>query len=78
MSRGHLVRATHAAVAMNRIGGKTNTGEGGEDASATCCWAGERRCRGYLRRDVRPRRGPLNPAIKQVASARFGVTMGIR
>ncbi|OGU47628.1 MAG: glutamate synthase subunit alpha [Ignavibacteria bacterium GWC2_56_12] len=61
MSLGALSPETHEtiAVAMNRIGGKSNSGEGGED----------------------PRRyGTLsngdsaNSAIKQVASARFGVT----
>jgi len=61
MSFGSISKEAHEtlAVAMNRIGGKSNTGEGGEDES---------RFRpdpdGSLRRS----------AIKQVASARFGVT----
>jgi glutamate synthase (NADPH/NADH) large chain len=44
---------------MNRIGGKSNTGEGGEEPTATC------RC---------PTAIPERSAIKQVASGRFGVT----
>src|SRR6202521_3107533 len=47
------------AIAMNRIGGKSNTGEGGEDEARYIPDAN-----GDLRRS----------AIKQVASARFGVT----
>ncbi len=47
------------AIAMNRIGGRSNTGEGGEDASR------------YIRDDNGDSR---RSAIKQVASARFGVT----
>src|SRR5947199_7715786 len=47
------------AVAMNRIGGKSNTGEGGEDPA-----------RYFLDANGDSR----NSAIKQVASARFGVT----
>src|SRR5438034_9119700 len=47
------------AIAMNRIGGKSNTGEGGEDH----------------RRFTPDENGDLRrSAIKQVASARFGVT----
>jgi glutamate synthase (NADPH) large chain len=56
MSFGSLSAEAHEtlAVAMNRIGGRSNTGEGGED---------------------RARFGTArNSAIKQVASARFGVT----
>jgi glutamate synthase domain-containing protein 3 len=45
---------------MNRIGGKSNTGEGGEDP-ARFTWTNERG-------------DSLNSAIKQVASGRFGVT----
>src|SRR5207247_1365613 len=61
MSLGSISTEAHEnlAIAMNRIGGKSNTGEGGED----------------------PRRFQPEPngvwrrsAIKQVASARFGVT----
>jgi glutamate synthase (NADPH/NADH) large chain/glutamate synthase (ferredoxin) len=57
MSLGSISPESHEtlAVAMNRIGGKSNTGEGGEDAAR---FGDERRS-----------------AIKQVASARFGVTI---
>ena len=56
MSYGALSAEAHEclAIAMNRLGGKSNTGEGGEDESR---YGTER-----------------NSAIKQVASARFGVT----
>src|SRR5438876_476744 len=47
------------AIAMNRIGGKSNTGEGGEDPAR------------YVTDDNGDSR---NSAIKQVASGRFGVT----
>jgi glutamate synthase (NADPH/NADH) large chain len=50
---------TNLAIAMNRIGGKSNTGEGGED--------GQR----YKRL---PNGDSMRSAIKQVASGRFGVT----
>ncbi|KAG6379062.1 NADPH-dependent glutamate synthase [Boletus reticuloceps] len=46
-------------VAMNRLGGKSNTGEGGEDAE---------------RSQVLPNGDTMRSAIKQVASGRFGVT----
>jgi glutamate synthase (NADPH/NADH) large chain len=61
MSFGSISKEAHEnlAVAMNRIGGKSNTGEGGEDEARFVPDA-----RGDLRRS----------AIKQVASARFGVT----
>jgi glutamate synthase (NADPH/NADH) large chain len=63
MSFGSISREAHTtlAVAMNRIGGKSNTGEGGEEADR------------YLPLPD----GSANPersAIKQVASGRFGVT----
>ncbi|HMC59779.1 MAG TPA: glutamate synthase central domain-containing protein, partial [Candidatus Solibacter sp.] len=56
MSFGSISKEAHEtlAIAMNRIGGKSNTGEGGEDEER---FGTERRS-----------------AIKQVASARFGVT----
>ena len=56
MSYGALSKEAHEclAIAMNRLGGKSNTGEGGEDEER---YGTER-----------------NSAIKQVASARFGVT----
>jgi glutamate synthase (NADPH/NADH) large chain len=61
MSLGALSREAHEtlAVAMNRIGGKSNTGEGGEDPER------------YV---PLPNGDSKNSAIKQVASARFGVT----
>jgi glutamate synthase (NADPH/NADH) large chain len=61
MSYGSISKEAHEnlAIAMNRIGGKSNTGEGGEDADRF-----ERDPNGDLRRS----------AVKQVASGRFGVT----
>ena len=62
MSHGSISKETHEclAVAMNRIGGMSNTGEGGEDPS----------------RYVPDSNGDSkNCAIKQVASGRFGVTI---
>ena len=62
MSYGSISKEAHEtlAIAMNRIGGKSNTGEGGEDPGAL-----HARCRTATRK---------NSAIKQVASGRFGVT----
>lgn len=62
MSYGSISKEAHEAlaIAMNRIGGKSNTGEGGEDPE---------------RYKPLPNGDSLNSAIKQVASARFGVTM---
>ncbi|HTN62909.1 MAG TPA: glutamate synthase-related protein, partial [Devosia sp.] len=63
MSFGSISREAHTtlATAMNRIGGKSNTGEGGEERD---------------RYQPLPSGGqnPLRSAIKQVASGRFGVT----
>ncbi len=61
MSYGSISSGAHEtlAIAMNRIGGKSNTGEGGEDVDRFTPDAN-----GDLRRS----------AIKQVASGRFGVT----
>jgi glutamate synthase (NADPH/NADH) large chain len=61
MSFGSISKEAHEtlAIAMNRIGGKSNTGEGGED---------DARYRPDANGDSR------RSAIKQVASARFGVT----
>jgi glutamate synthase (NADPH) large chain len=61
MSYGSISREAHEtiAVAMNRIGAKSNTGEGGEDEDRF-----KRDANGDWRRS----------AIKQVASGRFGVT----
>ncbi|MGE5583725.1 MAG: glutamate synthase large subunit [Bacillota bacterium] len=61
MSYGSISQEAHEtlAIAMNRIGGKSNTGEGGEDPARFVPDAnGDSRC----------------SAIKQVASGRFGVT----
>jgi glutamate synthase (ferredoxin) len=62
MSFGSISKEAHEtlAVAMNRIGGRSNTGEGGED---------EARFKPDANGDLRRSR------IKQVASARFGVTI---
>ncbi len=61
MSFGSISKEAHEtlAIAMNRIGGKSNTGEGGED---------EERFKPDANGDFR------RSAVKQVASARFGVT----
>jgi glutamate synthase domain-containing protein 2/glutamate synthase domain-containing protein 1/glutamate synthase domain-containing protein 3 len=61
MSYGSISKEAHEtlAIAMNRIGGKSNSGEGGEDADRYAPDANG---------DWR------NSAIKQVASGRFGVT----
>jgi glutamate synthase domain-containing protein 2/glutamate synthase domain-containing protein 1/glutamate synthase domain-containing protein 3 len=61
MSYGSISKEAHEslAVAMNRLGGKSNTGEGGEDPA---------------RYTPDPNGDSRNSAIKQVASARFGVT----
>lgn len=61
MSYGSISKESHStlAIAMNRLGGKSNTGEGGEDPE----------------RSVRLDNGDtMRSAIKQVASGRFGVT----
>ena len=61
MSFGSISREAHStlAVAMNRIGGKSNTGEGGEEPD---------------RFRPLPNGDSMRSAIKQVASGRFGVT----
>jgi glutamate synthase (ferredoxin) len=61
MSYGSISKEAHEtlAIAMNRIGGKSNTGEGGEDPE---------------RFQRLPNGDSKNSAIKQVASGRFGVT----
>ena len=61
MSYGSISKEAHEAlaVAMNRIGGRSNTGEGGEDP---------------LRYFLEANGDSKNSAIKQVASGRFGVT----
>ena len=61
MSFGSISREAHTtlAIAMNRIGGKSNTGEGGEETN---------------RFKPLPNGDSMRSAIKQVASGRFGVT----
>ena len=61
MSFGSISHEAHStlAIAMNRIGAKSNTGEGGEDE---------------IRYQPLPNGDSMRSAIKQVASARFGVT----
>jgi glutamate synthase domain-containing protein 2/glutamate synthase domain-containing protein 3 len=61
MSHGSISKEAHecVAIAMNRLGAMSNTGEGGEDPA---------------RYQLEPNGDSKNCAIKQVASARFGVT----
>jgi len=61
MSFGSISHEAHStlAIAMNRIGGKSNTGEGGEDE---------------IRYEKLENGDSMRSAIKQIASARFGVT----
>ena len=62
MSHGSISKEAHEcmAIAMNRLGGMSNTGEGGEDPA---------------RYKLEPNGDSKNSAIKQVASGRFGVTI---
>ncbi len=62
MSLGALGKEAHEtlAIAMNRLGGKSNTGEGGEDPGRYRLAEGD---------------GTRRSAVKQVASGRFGVTL---
>lgn len=61
MSYGSISMESHStlALAMNRLGGKSNTGEGGEDPE---------------RSERLPNGDTMRSAIKQIASGRFGVT----
>jgi glutamate synthase (NADPH/NADH) large chain len=82
MSLGSISTEAHStlAIAMNRIGGKSNTGEGGEDpmrfkpvkdGQTLADVIGKSR----IERDIPLKKGDsLRSAIKQVASGRFGVT----
>jgi glutamate synthase (NADPH/NADH) large chain len=82
MSLGSISTEAHTtlAIAMNRMGGKSNTGEGGEDrmrykpvtaATTLAAVIGKSR----IARDIPLKAGDsLRSAIKQVASGRFGVT----
>jgi glutamate synthase (NADPH/NADH) large chain len=82
MSLGSISTEAHTvlAIAMNRIGGRSNTGEGGEDrARYAPVKAGEtlmsRLGRRRVEVDIPLREGDsLKSKIKQVASGRFGVT----
>jgi len=82
MSLGSISTEAHTtlAIAMNRIGGKSNTGEGGEDRRRFApVQAGEslrtRLGAGRVETDIELREGDvLKSKIKQVASGRFGVT----
>jgi glutamate synthase (NADPH/NADH) large chain len=82
MSLGSISTEAHTtlAVAMNRIGGKSNTGEGGEDRKRYApVKAGEsllsRLGANRVARDIELKEGDvLKSKIKQVASGRFGVT----
>jgi len=82
MSLGSISTEAHTtlAIAMNRIGGKSNTGEGGEDEkrfipiqndTTVAAVIGQSR----IERDIPLKAGDsMRSAIKQVASGRFGVT----
>ncbi|MDE0527130.1 MAG: glutamate synthase large subunit [Truepera sp.] len=75
MSHGSVSRETHEtlSVAMNRLGAKSNSGEGGEDPVRFRPY--ERDRPDLSEADWHPREGDWgNSAIKQVASGRFGVT----
>jgi glutamate synthase (NADPH/NADH) large chain len=82
MSLGSISTEAHTtlAIAMNRIGGKSNTGEGGEDRNRYApVKAGEtlasRLGKSRVERDIELLPGDsLKSKIKQVASGRFGVT----
>ncbi|WP_373976523.1 glutamate synthase large subunit [Chitinibacter sp. SCUT-21] len=82
MSLGSISTEAHStlAIAMNRIGGKSNTGEGGEDATRfKPLQAGQTLSevigKNRIERDYTFKEGDsLRSAIKQVASGRFGVT----
>jgi len=82
MSLGSISTEAHStlAVAMNRIGGKSNTGEGGEDRNRYApVKLGEtlasRLGKGRIESDIVLKEGDsLKSKIKQVASGRFGVT----
>ncbi|MBX3143764.1 MAG: glutamate synthase large subunit, partial [Trueperaceae bacterium] len=76
MSHGSVSRETHEAlaIAMNRLGGKSNAGEGGEDPVRFKPFAADMPERSYSP-TWHPKAGDnANSAIKQVASGRFGVT----
>ncbi|MCA9838180.1 MAG: glutamate synthase large subunit [Trueperaceae bacterium] len=75
MSHGSVSRETHEtiAIAMNRLKGKSNSGEGGEDPSRFEPYTEDRPDLSHG--DWHPKKGDwANSAIKQIASGRFGVT----
>jgi glutamate synthase (NADPH/NADH) large chain len=82
MSLGSISTEAHTtlAIAMNRIGGKSNTGEGGEDANRNkTLYGGEKLSdiigKHRIEADHTMKAGDsLRSRIKQVASGRFGVT----
>ncbi len=82
MSLGSISTEAHTtlAIAMNRIGGKSNTGEGGEDANRFKVLHGGERLSDIIGKhrveaDQTYKAGDsLRSRIKQVASGRFGVT----
>jgi len=82
MSLGSISTEAHAtlAIAMNRIGGKSNTGEGGEDPKrfipvAKASSMAEVIGASLIERDIPLQAGDsMRSKIKQVASGRFGVT----
>ncbi len=82
MSLGSISTEAHAtlAIAMNRIGGKSNTGEGGEDAKrfipvTKASSMSEVIGADMIVSDIKMQAGDsMRSSIKQVASGRFGVT----
>jgi len=82
MSLGSISTEAHAtlAVAMNRIGGKSNTGEGGEDIKRFIPLAKDSSMeevfgKALIESNVQLKAGDsMRSSIKQVASGRFGVT----
>ncbi|MFM1912124.1 MAG: glutamate synthase, large subunit [Pseudomonadota bacterium] len=82
MSLGSISTEAHAtlAIAMNRIGGKSNTGEGGEDPKrfipvAKASSMAEVIGASLIEKDISLKAGDsMRSKIKQVASGRFGVT----
>jgi glutamate synthase (NADPH/NADH) large chain len=82
MSLGSISTEAHTtlAIAMNRIGGKSNTGEGGEDAARFKSFKGGEMLSDIIGKNrieadrVMKAGDSLRSSIKQVASGRFGVT----
>ncbi len=77
MSHGSVSRETHEtiAIAMNSLGAKSNSGEGGEASERFHRYVENKNPEEYGYADWAPKTGDWgNSAIKQVASGRFGVT----